>query len=34
MERSIRASQEAAWQAVVEVSGADLPRPASLSAVS
>jgi hypothetical protein len=34
MEHSIRASQEAAWQAVVEVSGVDLPRPASLSAVS
>jgi NAD(P)-dependent dehydrogenase (short-subunit alcohol dehydrogenase family) len=29
-----RASQEAAWQAVVKVSGADLSRPASLSAVS
>ena len=29
-----RANQEAAWQAVVKVSGADLPRPASLSAVS
>jgi NAD(P)-dependent dehydrogenase (short-subunit alcohol dehydrogenase family) len=29
-----RASQEAAWQAVVKVSGVDLSRPASLSAVS
>ena len=29
-----RASQEAAWQAVVEVSGVDLSNPASLSAVS
>jgi NAD(P)-dependent dehydrogenase (short-subunit alcohol dehydrogenase family) len=29
-----RASQEAAWQAVVKVSGVDLPNPASLSAVS
>jgi len=29
-----RASQEAAWQAVVKVSGVDLPRPASLTAVS
>ena len=29
-----RASQEAAWQAVVEVSGVDLSYPASLSAVS
>jgi NAD(P)-dependent dehydrogenase (short-subunit alcohol dehydrogenase family) len=29
-----RASQEAAWQAVVKVSGADLSRPATLSAVS
>jgi NAD(P)-dependent dehydrogenase (short-subunit alcohol dehydrogenase family) len=29
-----RASQEAAWQAVVNVSGVDLSRPASLSAVS
>ena len=29
-----RASQEAAWQAVVKVSGADLSRTASLSAVS
>ncbi len=29
-----RASQEAAWQAVVKVSGIDLSRPASLSAVS
>jgi hypothetical protein len=29
-----RASQEAAWQAVVNVSGADLSNPASLSAVS
>ena len=29
-----RASQEAAWQAVVKVSGADLPSPASLSPVS
>ena len=29
-----RASQEAAWQAVIKVSGADLSRPASLSAVS
>jgi NAD(P)-dependent dehydrogenase (short-subunit alcohol dehydrogenase family) len=29
-----RASQEAAWQAVVKVSGVDLPYPASLSAVS
>jgi hypothetical protein len=28
------ASQEAAWQAVVNVSGVDLPHPASLSAVS
>ena len=30
----VRASQEAAWQAVVKVSGADLSHPASLSAVS
>jgi len=29
-----RASQEAAWQAVVKVSGVDLSSPASLSAVS
>jgi hypothetical protein len=29
-----RASQEAAWQAVVKVSGVDLSRPATLSAVS
>ena len=29
-----RASQEAAWQAVVKVSGVDLSQPASLSAVS
>ena len=29
-----RASQEAAWQAVVKVSGVDLSRPASVSAVS
>ena len=29
-----RASQEAAWQAVVKVSGIDLPYPASVSAVS
>ena len=29
-----RASQEAAWQAVVKVSGVDLPGPASLSAAS
>jgi len=29
-----RANQEAAWQAVVNVSGVDLPSPASLSAVS
>ncbi len=29
-----RASQEAAWQAVVNVSGVDLSHPASLSAVS
>ncbi|MET0407636.1 MAG: short-chain dehydrogenase, partial [Hyphomicrobium sp.] len=29
-----RASQEAAWQAVVKVSGVDLSNPASLSAVS
>jgi hypothetical protein len=29
-----RANQEAAWQAVVEVSGVDLSHPASLSAVS
>lgn len=29
-----RANQEAAWQAVVEVSGVDLPRPHSLAAVS
>ena len=29
-----RASQEAAWQAVVKVSGVDLSKPASLSAVS
>ena len=29
-----RANQEAAWQAVVEVSGVDLSYPASLSAVS
>jgi NAD(P)-dependent dehydrogenase (short-subunit alcohol dehydrogenase family) len=29
-----RASQEAAWQAVVKVSGVDLPSPASLSPVS
>ncbi|MCW6506411.1 SDR family NAD(P)-dependent oxidoreductase [Lichenifustis flavocetrariae] len=29
-----RASQEAAWQAIVKVSGVDLSRPASLSAVS
>ena len=29
-----RASQEAAWQAVVKVSGVDLSHPASLSAVS
>ena len=29
-----RASQDAAWQAVVNVSGVDLSRPASLSAVS
>ena len=29
-----RATQEAAWQAVVEVSGVDLPHPASLSAAS
>jgi hypothetical protein len=29
-----RASQEAAWQAVVTVSGIDLPHPAPLSAVS
>ena len=29
-----RASQEAAWQAVVKVSGVDFSRPASLSAVS
>ena len=29
-----RASQEAAWQAVVKVSGVDLSYPASLSAVS
>ncbi|QAY95222.1 short-chain dehydrogenase [Methylovirgula ligni] len=29
-----RASQEAAWQAVVKVSGIDLSRPATLSAVS
>ena len=29
-----RASQEAAWQAVANVSGIDLPSPASLSAVS
>jgi hypothetical protein len=30
----VRASQEAAWHAVVKVSGADLSHPASLSAVS
>ena len=30
----VRASQEAAWQAVVKVSGVDLSHPASLSAVS
>ncbi len=30
----VRASQEAAWRAVVKVSGADLSHPASLSAVS
>lgn len=29
-----RANQEAAWQAVVTVSGVDLPYPASLSTVS
>ncbi len=29
-----RASQEAAWQAVVKVSGIDLSSPAALSAVS
>jgi hypothetical protein len=29
-----RASQDAAWQAIVEVSGVDLSYPASLSAVS
>ena len=29
-----RASQEAAWQAVIKVSGIDLSSPASLSAVS
>jgi hypothetical protein len=29
-----RANQEAAWQAIVKVSGADFPYPASLSAVS
>ena len=30
----VRASQEAAWQAVVNISGVDLSHPASLSAVS
>ena len=29
-----RANQEAAWQAVVELSGADLSQPKSLKAVS